>query len=615
MAVEKHDVRVSQTPATIEITDSMTIPTVLRRIARENQDRVVIEKKSSINTWVPVTWREFYSEVRALARGLIALGVNQGDRVAIMCRTRYEYTVVDMALLSVGAMSISIYETDSTEQARWIIDDAHVRFAFAESEQIKAVLEPVQEAAPWFERTFVIDEGAIAQISALGSEDLDRELDRRIDAGRASDLMTIIYTSGTTGRPKGVQITHRNMLHLSINGPLDPDLAPVCQRGKRTLLVLPMSHVFARFFNLVALFAGNPIGYVPDTKSLVSDLQTFRPDYMILVPRVFEKLYNAADAQAGHGIALKTFRYFARVAIAYSRAMDTPEGPSAALRVQHQIGDKLVYHRIRTILGGHMTHAICGGAPLGERLGHFFRGIGLIVMEGWGLTETNGPATVNSPRRMRIGSVGPAFPGTMVTTDEDGEILVKGESVFSAYNNNEKATEESFTPDGFFRTGDLGYVDDDGFVWVTGRKKELIVTAGGKNVSPAVLEDRLRGHPLVSQVVVVGDQKPFIAALVTLDEEMLPQWLKNHGLPAMSVSDAATNPAVLASLERGVQRANQVVSRAESIRKFRVLTTDFTISNGYMSPSLKVKRAAVLKNFAGEIEKLYEGVSSPGQQN
>jgi len=608
MAEETTRHPIAFTPGKITITDTMTIPWVLRGIAQDNPNRVVIERKSSINTWVPVTWRQFETEIRALARGLIGLGVKPGDHIAIMSHTRYEFTLFDLAIWSVGAQGVPIYETDSTDQARWIVDDAHCRFAIAETQQMAAILTPLLKEFKHFEQIFVIEDDAQGKISALGSNASEEEIDRRIDALNADDLATIIYTSGTTGRPKGARLTHRNLLHVAINGPLDDNLSEIVGGRQRTLLFLPMAHVFARFINIMAMYSGNIIGYSPDTKNLVADMQSFKPTYILAVPRVFEKIYNAADAKAGHGVKLRLFRHYAKVAITYSRALDKPGGPSAQLKAQHAIGDKLVYQQIKEITGGHLRYTISGGAPLGERLGHFFRGAGITVFEGYGLTETSAPTCVNVPGNIRVGSVGPAYPGCRVTVDpDDGEILAKGDHIFAGYNNDPKATKAAFTEDGWFRTGDLGRVDDDGFVWVTGRKKELIVTAGGKNVAPAILEDRLRGHPLISQVVVVGDQRPFIGAMVTLDAEMLPGWLKNHGLEPMGVTEAATDPQVLAAIDRGVKRANAAVSRAESIRKFTVLPIDFTVQNGYLTPSLKVKRNAVLRDFAETIEHLYEG--------
>ena len=603
--IEKDGRRASHCPGKIKVTDSMSIPWVMRNHAIDRAEKVVFERKSSINTWVPVTWRQFYAEVRELARGLIAMGVQPNDHIAIMSHSRYEFALFDQAVWAVGAQLIPIYETDSTQQARWIIDDAHCRIAIAETRQLHDVLAPILNDIEHFETIHVIEEDAVDKISALGQPESDEEIDRRIDATTADDLATIIYTSGTTGLPKGARLSHRNLLHVAINGPLDDGLSHIIGGYQRSLLALPMAHVFARFICIMSMYSGNVTGFAPDAKNLVTDIQSFKPTYILAVPRIFEKIYNAADAKAGRGLKLKLFRHYAKVAIKYSRALDTPEGPSLQLRAQHRAGDRLVYSTIRNLLGGDLANSISGGAPLGERLGHFFRGIGITVHEGYGLTETSAPTTVNTPDFIRIGSVGPAYPGCYVSIGEDGEILCKGDHVFREYNNNPGATVEAFTEDGWFHTGDLGRIDDDGFVYITGRKKELIVTAGGKNVAPAILEDRLRGHPLVSQVVVVGDQKPFIGALATLDSEMLPGWLRNHGLPEMSAKEAAENPQVLAAIDRAIKRANEAVSRAESIRKFRILPIDFTVANGYMTPSMKLKRAAVLRDFADDIEKIY----------
>ena len=603
--IEKDGRRASHCPGKIKVTDSMSIPWVMRNHAIDRAEKVVFERKSSINTWVPVTWRQFYAEVRELARGLIAMGVQPNDHIAIMSHSRYEFALFDQAVWAVGAQLIPIYETDSTQQARWIIDDAHCRIAIAETRQLHDVLAPILNDIEHFETIHVIEEDAVDKISALGQPESDEEIDRRIDATTADDLATIIYTSGTTGLPKGARLSHRNLLHVAINGPLDDGLSHIIGGYQRSLLALPMAHVFARFICIMSMYSGNVTGFAPDAKNLVTDIQSFKPTYILAVPRIFEKIYNAADAKAGRGLKLKLFRHYAKVAIKYSRALDTPEGPSLQLRAQHRVGDRLVYSTIRNLLGGDLANSISGGAPLGERLGHFFRGISITVHEGYGLTETSAPTTVNTPDFIRIGSVGPAYPGCYVSIGEDGEILCKGDHVFREYNNNPGATVEAFTEDGWFHTGDLGRIDDDGFVYITGRKKELIVTAGGKNVAPAILEDRLRGHPLVSQVVVVGDQKPFIGALATLDSEMLPGWLRNHGLPEMSAKEAAENPQVLAAIDRAIKRANEAVSRAESIRKFRILPIDFTVANGYMTPSMKLKRAAVLRDFADDIEKIY----------
>ncbi|MBP3223355.1 MAG: long-chain fatty acid--CoA ligase [Actinomycetaceae bacterium] len=598
---------ISFTPAKIKITSEMTIPKVFRRIARENKKHIAIERKTSVNTWLPVTWQQFEHEYRSLARGFIGLGIQPGDRVALMCHTSYEFSLIDFALWSIGASAIAIYETDSAEQAQWIIEDSHCRFAVVENLGMEAIVTTAQKSCPFLEKIFVLDHEALNTIASISEEIKDDEIDARIDNLKADDVATIIYTSGTTGKPKGARITHRNLLSVAMNGPLDDDLFNlITGRDKRNLIFLPMAHVFARFTNIMALYAGNTVGYTADIKNLAADMQSFKPTYILAVPRVFEKIYNAADASTGKGVKHKLFRHYVNIAIQYSKALDTPEGPSRRLRIEHRLGSKLIFSKLHTIMGNNLQGVISGGAPLGERLGHFFRGIGITLLEGYGLTETSAPCCVNRLGNIKVGSVGLAYPGCHITSDEHGELLVKGDSVFDGYHNNDEATREAFTEDGWYKTGDIGTIDDNGYVWITGRKKELIVTAGGKNVAPAVLEDRLRGHPLISQVVVVGDQKPFIAALITLDEEMLPTWLTNHNLPPMSVHEASTNPQVIAAIDRGIARANEAVSRAESIRKFTILTNDFTVANGYLTASMKVKRGKVLKDFAHTIEeKLY----------
>lgn len=596
-------------PGLIEITDTMNVPSLIRRMGEERPMQVVIERKSNLgNTWVSVTWGQFLDEIRALARGLVAEGLEPGDSVAIMARTSYEWSLFDYAIQFAGGHAIPIYETSSTDQAEWIISDSAVKFAVVEDSALHNVVAPILDRVESFEKIFVISDNAQSTITAAGSLDDDHILDERIDAIKADDLWTIIYTSGTTGRPKGVELTHRNILHVAMNGPVDEGLMNVIKhKGARTLLFLPMAHVFARFVNVVAMVADAVVGYSPDTRNLVADMQSFRPTFILAVPRIFEKIYNSADAKAGKGTKLRMFRYFAKVAINYARALETPEGPSAGLTAQQKLGDRLVYSKLKAVTGGKLRYAVSGGAPLGERLGSFFRGIGLTVLEGYGLTETSAPTCVNRSNAIRVGSVGVAYPGAYIKIADDGEILVKGAHVFRGYHNNPEATAEAFTEDGWFRTGDIGRIDDDEFIWVTGRKKEIIVTAGGKNVAPAELEDRLRSHPIISQVVAVGDQKPFIGALVTLDAEALPQWLANRGLEPMSVAQAVNDPQVIAAVDRAVKRTNEHVSRAESIRKFEILPTDFTVENGYLTPSLKVKRAIVHRDFADRIDAIYEG--------
>jgi long-chain acyl-CoA synthetase len=577
---------------------------LLARLARDPQ-AVFIERPSHLGgSWTPQTIAEFVSEVTALAKGFVAQGVQPGDRVAIMSRTRYEWTLTDFAVWFAGGVGVPVYETSSAEQVQWILSNSGATLAVVESAAHAAVVGQVRAELPAVRDVFVIDEGGLPALVTAGREIADAEIERRRSIATAADLATIIYTSGTTGRPKGVELSHGNFVDNAVNGATA--LREVCGTpGSRTLLFMPLAHVFARFIQMVAIASGAVLGHSPDTRTLLADFASFRPTFILAVPRVFEKVYNSAEQKAGHGAKLKMFRWAAKVAITYSRALDTPQGPSAQLRAAHVVATALVLRKLKDAMGGALRYAISGGAPLGERLGHYYRGIDVRVLEGYGLTETTAPSAVNLPGRIKVGTVGPAYPGTSLRVDDAGNVYAKGPHVFRGYHDNPEATAEVLDADGWFATGDLGTLDDDGYLRLTGRAKEIIVTAGGKNVAPAVLEDRFRGHPLVSQVVVVGDGRPFIGALVTLDADMLPGWLTMHGLPPMDVRAAAQDPTVLAALDRAATRANEAVSRAESIRKVRVLTTDFTESNGYLTPSLKVKRALVLKDFADDVEQLY----------
>ena len=597
----------ASTPGVGRLEPHMSVPWLLRdRLARDPAG-VIFERKSSLGTrFVPVSVRTFVEEVTAVAKGLVGLGIEPGDRVAIMAHTSYEWTLLDFAIWTAGGVPVPIYETSSADQVEWIVSDSGVRLVFAETRAMAALVQPLVERLDHLEQVLTLDEDAVDTVIGHGTDVPEEQVIERCEATTMDSLATIIYTSGTTGRPKGVELTHGNFVSLVVNGTDDPNFSDVVRgEGKRTLLFMPLAHVFARFVEILCVYSGATMGHVPDAKNLVADLDAFKPTFLLAVPRVFEKVYNSADAKTGGGTKQRIFRWAAKVAITYSRALETDAGPSAALKAQRALADRLVYGKIKAAMGGTLEWAISGGGPLGERLGHFFRGIGVNVLEGYGLTEVGAPTTVNRPGLVKIGTVGPPYPGTRVAIAEDGQVLVKGDHVFRGYHDNPEATAEAFTEDGWFVTGDLGQLDADGYLRITGRKKEIIVTAGGKNVAPAVLEDRLRGHPLVSQVVVVGDNRPFIAAIVTLDADMLPGWLANHDLPPMNVDQAATDERVLAALDRAVTRANEAVSRAESIRKITVLPIDFTMENGYLTPSQKVKRAKVLADFDAEINQIY----------
>ena len=595
-----------RTPALIEPDPTENLNDLLAARVAATPDRTVVERRLVPDgPWLPLTAREFDAEVVALAKGLVARGVEPGDRVGIFSRTRYEWTLLDWACWAAGAVPVPLYETSSAEQVLWILTNSGVSLLVAESAAHAATVAEVRVDAPSVREVLVIDDGAIATLLESGRDVPDSEIARRRHLAQLDDLATIIYTSGTTGRPKGAELTHGNFSVLTRNavGRLGE---VVNTPGSRTLLFMPLAHVFARFVEVLCIPGGAVLGHTSDTKNLVADLGSFKPTFILSVPRVFEKVYNSAEQKAASSPAkLKIFRWAAATAITYSRALDTAGGPSTGLRLQHRLADRLVYGKLRAALGGRAEWAISGGAPLGERLGHFYRGLGLHVLEGYGLTETTAPATVNLPASTKIGTVGPPLPGHAVRIAEDGEIELMGPNVFRGYYGNEAATAEAFH-DGWFRTGDLGSLDEQGFLRITGRKKEIIVTAAGKNVAPAVLEDRLRSHPLISQVVVVGDARPFIGALVTLDPEGLPGWLATHGHAHLTLEEARTSPAVLESIEKAVERANRAVSRAESIRKFRILPGDLTIANGYLTPKLSIRRTEVIKDFAADIDALYE---------
>ena len=553
--------------------------------------------------WQDVTWKEFGDQVAGVAKGLIAAGVEAGDRVALQAKTRYEWTVLDFAIWTAGAAVVPIYETSSADQVAWILSDSGATAVIVERDEHADAVESVRDQVPDLKTVHVIDDGAIDALTQAGRDVPDSELAARRATLNAESLATLIYTSGTTGRPKGCELTHGNFLFEIGNGM--SLLGRFLNVDGSLLLFIPLAHVLARVIQVGAVKTRTVIGHTPDVKNLVEDLGEFRPTFVLAVPRVFEKVFNGAKAKAEADGKGKIFDKAAQVAIDWSRAQDTG-GPGIALRAQHAVFDKLVYGKLRAALGGRCLGAISGGAPLGDRLGHFFRGIGVTVFEGYGLTETTAAASVNHDEALRIGTVGRPLPGVEAAIADDGEILIRGGIVMRGYWKNEEATKEAIDTDGWFHTGDLGELDSDGFLKITGRKKEIIVTAGGKNVAPAVLEDRIRAHRLVSQCIVVGDQRPFIAALITLDEEALPGWLESKGKPTDATAEQLRDdPELLAELDAAVKDANRAVSQAEAIKKFRVLATDFTEDNGMLTPSLKLKRSVVMKEFDSEVENLY----------
>jgi long-chain acyl-CoA synthetase len=567
-----------------------------------NQPGKIAFCKPSSGTWVDVTNAEFLADVRPLAKGLMACGIGLGERVAIMSKTRYEWAVTDFAIWMAGAVSVPIYETSAALQVGWIIRDSACAAVIVETPSHARILAGLQADVPEIAQVWQIDAGGLDELKAAGREITDESLEARRSQVSRGDVATIIYTSGTTGRPKGCQLTHDNFMALAENA-CERMQVIVGVEGASTLLFLPLAHVFARFIQVVCVHAGVRMGFNSSIKDLMADFGTFSPTFILSVPRVFEKIYNSSQQKAVSEGKGRIFRSAAATAITWSQAQENA-GPGLLLKARHGLFDRLVYAKLRAALGGKVAYAVSGGAPLGPELGHFFRGIGITVLEGYGLTETTAPATLNTPDLIKIGTVGTPLPGVAIEISPDGEILVKGNNVFSAYRNNEAATGDALV-DGWFRTGDIGTLDDEGFLTITGRKKELLITAGGKNVVPAFLEDRLRAHPLVSQCIVVGDQKPFIGALITLDAQMLAPWAKNKKLRNLSLDDARTNDVVHAELQGAVENANKAVSKAESIRKFTVLAGDFTEDNGYLTPSLKLKRNMVMKDYASEVEALY----------
>ncbi|MEU3752076.1 AMP-dependent synthetase/ligase [Streptomyces olivoreticuli] len=592
-------------PALYEVPADGNLTDLIRRNAAQRPDVAVIGRKVD-GRWEDVTAAAFLAEVRAAAKGLMASGVRPGDRVGLMSRTRYEWTLLDFAIWSAGAVTVPVYETSSAEQIQWILGDSGAVACLVETEAHESAVASVRDRLPELRHVWRIEDDAVGRLGTAGEGLTDEEVDERSALANADSPATIVYTSGTTGRPKGCVLTHRSFFVECGNAV--ERLKPLFRTGDSSvLLFLPTAHVFGRLVEISAVLAPIKLGCVPDIRNLTDELAAFRPTLILGVPRVFEKVYNSARAKAQADGKGKIFDRAADTAIAYSRSMDTPGGPSFGLRIKHAIFDRLVYGKLRAVLGGRATHAISGGAPLGERLGHFYRGIGFTVLEGYGLTESCAATAFNPWDRQKIGTVGQPLPGSVVRIADDGEVLLHGEHLFQGYWNNEAATADALS-DGWFHTGDLGTLDEDGYLTITGRKKEIIVTAGGKNVAPAVIEDRIRAHALIAECMVVGDARPFVGALITLDEDFLPRWLADNGKPAGTTpAELADDPDLLAAVQKAVDDGNAAVSKAESVRKFRILPAQFTEESGHVTPSLKLKRNVVAKDFADEIEAIYRG--------
>ncbi|ABK73084.1 AMP-dependent synthetase/ligase [Mycolicibacterium smegmatis] len=571
----------------------------------DDPDHVILRRLVD-GTWTDVTCAQAAAQIRSAALGLIAEGVQPGDRVAILSATRYEWPIIDFAILSIGAVTVPIYETSAAEQVRFVLENSESVLVFAETDAHADKVEQLRDQLPALRKVFRIDGSgtpALDELAEAGKDVDPAELDKRLANIKSSDPATLIYTSGTTGQPKGCQLTHSNLLH-EIRGQKEcfPDHLA---KGERILVFLPLAHVLARAITIGAFANKVTLGFTSDIKNLVPMFGVFKPTLVISVPRVFEKVYNTAEQNARNDGKGKIFEIAAETAIEFSKAQDKG-GPGLLLRVKHAVFDKLVYGKLRAALGGECHAAISGGAPLGERLGHFYRGVGLSIYEGYGLTETSAAITVNRLNDLKVGSVGRLVPGNSMRIADDGELLVKGGVVFNGYWKNEDETKAVIDADGWFHTGDLGAIDDNGFLTIVGRKKEIIVTAGGKNVAPALLEDRLRAHPLISQAMAVGDKQPFIAALITIDPEAFPAWKERNAKSASAtVAELAEDPDLIAEINLAVKEANQAVSNAEAIRKFRILPVDFTEDTGELTPTLKVKRKVVAEKFATDIAALY----------
>ncbi|MEO6879353.1 MAG: long-chain fatty acid--CoA ligase [Mycobacteriaceae bacterium] len=592
-------------PSAITVGDRENLTDAIFVHASSDPDRALFRRPSS-GQWRDVSAATFAADVTGVAKGLLAAGVAAGERVALLCSTRYEWTLLDYAIWCAGAVTVPIYESSSALQVQWILEDSGAVGIVVETDAHAATVASVRAQCPAVLQVWQIDgvEPAVASLTHAGTGQTDDGVGERRSGLGADDLATMIYTSGTTGRPKGCELTHRNLLFevrsatAAFPGMINP--------GETNLCFLPMAHVFARAIAVAAVESGVVLGHSGNIKNLLDDLAAFSPTFLLAVPRVFEKVYNGARQKAHAGGRATTVIFDAAdaTAVAYSEALDSGR-PGLGLRARHAVFDKLVYAKLRAAVGGRCTASVAGGAPLGARLGHFFRGVGLPVYEGYGLTETSAAITANTPAHQRIGTVGRPLEGCAVRIAEDSEVLVRGGMVFSGYWRNPVATAESFV-DGWFRTGDLGSLDADGFLTITGRKKDIIVTAGGKNVAPAVLEDKLRSNPLISQCMVVGDQKPFIGALVTIDAEAFPTWLAAHDKPAGSaVADLVDDPDLRTTIDAAVAEANTAVSRAEAIKSYRILPVDFTEEGGEMTPTLKIKRAVVADHFADAIEAIY----------
>ena len=608
--------KVFSSPAEVIVDPSLNLTSLVERHRANSADPVLYRRQMSPGNWQPVRASEFYRMVTDLAKGMIAAGIRPGDRVGIMSRTRFEWTVIDFAIWYAGAISVPVYETNAPAQAAWALSHSEATAVFVEDEKLLGRIKEAEELSASAEEPmqlkyrWVIENGDLDSLSARASEVSDEQLEQARTRATCDDIATIVYTSGTTGRPKGCPLTHGNFLNLSANTRFVE--SEIANPRNSSILFLPLAHVLARLIQVLAMDAGLVIGHSPNIKNLAADLDSFKPTMLLVVPRVFEKVYEGAKAKAEKGGSLNKalFDRSVDIAIAWSKAKVTGH-VSFKLAAQYALYDRLVYSKLRAALGGQLHYAVSGGGPLGERLAHFFHAVGVQVIEGYGLTETCAPIAAGRITPYQIGRIGPLLPGAEGTIAEDGELLVRGVGVMKGYYKNPEEDAQAFTEDGWLRTGDLAEFDEAGLLKIVGRKKEIIVTAGGKNVIPGIAENHLRTSPLVSQAMLVGDEKPFIAALVTLDPDTLPEQLEHLGLPrSLSIPEAAVHPAVRAAVQRIVDEANQLVSRAEGIREFRIMNRDLTEEDGYLTPSHKIRRAKVLQDFSSYVDEMYGRVTA-----
>jgi long-chain acyl-CoA synthetase len=589
------------TPGGVQVAPNVNAVTHLKVRADAAPDHPALAYRDG-DSFTTVSSAEFWATVREIAAGLIAAGVNQGDRVALFSGTRIEFTYFDYAIWAAGGATTTIYETSSADQVKWIISDSGSVVLISENDATTETYRSVADDLPNCKSIFSIEDGAVQVLSDMATDVTRAEVDARVAAISHDDLATLVYTSGTTGMPKGCILTHHNFAWEVEN--LEGSVAELMTSSNSTLMFLPLAHIFARAVQSICVANGVTIYYSSGIPNLLEELPMTKPTWVFSVPRVFEKIYNGAKAKADADGKGAIFDRAAATAIAYSQGIERGK-VGFAVKAQHALFDKLVYGKLRAVFGGDVKYAISGGAALGARLGHFFRGIGIVPLEGYGLTETTAGATINQPAAIHVGSVGRPIQGASVRIAEDGEVMIKGGMVFAGYWNNDEATREALTDDGWFHSGDLGALDDEGFLSITGRKKEIIVTAAGKNVAPAMLEDRMRSNPLVSQVMVIGDAKPFIAALVTLDEEALPQWAAAHDKGDLSPEQLLADEDLLAEVQSAIDYGNKAVSHAEAVKEFRILASDLSIEGGELTPTLKVKRSVVASKYASTIKDIY----------